>query len=141
MHCLFSIFFCTFIFVRYIFKNKTLYYNMIPTDCSALCALAILKHSKSALFGLLSHVLAGPKVILFHASMKRMTFCPWYHHNILSMKVSIHSASLHKPPLQPLVPCCRKAGRLAQLPSVCLSVPLSLGHLLDYCSYVSAGPS
>jgi len=22
---------------------------------------------------------AAPKVMLFHASMKRMIFCPWYH--------------------------------------------------------------
>ena len=39
---------------------KKYFAPMIPTDCYALCALAILKHSKSALIGLLSHVCGSP---------------------------------------------------------------------------------
>ena len=44
---------------------KKYFAPMIPTDCYALCALAILKHSKSALIGLLSHVLRVPKSYFF----------------------------------------------------------------------------
>ena len=36
--------------------------------------VGVKRYLKSALFGLLSHVLAGPKVMHFHAGMKRMTF-------------------------------------------------------------------
>ena len=39
------------------------------TGCSAPY-----KHSKYTLIGLLSHVCSGPKVMLFHASMKSKTF-------------------------------------------------------------------
>ncbi len=53
--------------------------SMIPTDCSALRALAILKTFEIRPVGLLSHVLAGLKFMLFHASMKSMSFRPWYH--------------------------------------------------------------
>ncbi len=44
---------------------------MIPTDCFALCALAILKTFEIRPIGLLSHVFAGPKFMFFHASMKK----------------------------------------------------------------------
>ena len=37
----------------------------IPTDCYALCALTIRKHSKSASFEALSHVLRVPKSCYF----------------------------------------------------------------------------
>jgi len=56
--------------------------NFVPndtTDCFALRAFAILKTFEIRPIGLLSHVFAGLKVMLFHACMKRMTFCPWYH--------------------------------------------------------------
>ena len=57
--------------------SKGILTPIIP-DFSALRAPEILKTFEIRSFfyekWLLSHVLAGPKVILFHASMKRMTF-------------------------------------------------------------------
>ncbi len=44
------------------------------TDCSAFHFPTILKTFEIRPIGLLSHVFAGPKVMLFHASMKSMTF-------------------------------------------------------------------
>ncbi len=49
------------------------------TDCSAFHAPAILKTFEIRPIGLLSHVFAGPKVMLFHASMKNMTLGLWHH--------------------------------------------------------------
>ena len=55
---------------------------MIPTDCFALRAPAILQNIRNRSFfcekRLLSHVLAGPNVIQFHVNMKCMILGPWY---------------------------------------------------------------
>ena len=52
---------------------KTLGYNN-AADHSALRALAILKIFEFRPAGLHSHILAGSKVLLFHAGMTDMTF-------------------------------------------------------------------
>ena len=57
------------------------YYDANDTQIVTLFELSqSYKHSKYTLIGLLSHVCSGPKVMLFHASMKRMTLGLWYHY-------------------------------------------------------------
>ena len=50
------------------------------TDCSAFHAPAILKTFEIRPVRATFSCFTGPKVMLFHASMKRITFWPWYHH-------------------------------------------------------------
>ena len=56
----------------YKYWGQKIFYLMIPTDCYALRALTILKHSKSVLIGLFSYVLRGP---WYHIHDMRLTFC------------------------------------------------------------------
>ena len=50
------------------------------TDCFAFHAPAILKTFEIRPIRATFSCFTGPKVMLFHASMKRITFWPWYHH-------------------------------------------------------------
>ncbi len=57
---------------------QKVFFHMIPTDCFALCAHALLKTFEIRPIRATFSYFAGPKLMLFHASMNSMTFCPWY---------------------------------------------------------------
>ena len=57
-------------------KDQVDFHTYDAADCSARCASAILKTFGIRPIGLLPHVFAGSKVMLFHAGMKCMIFCP-----------------------------------------------------------------
>ena len=67
---------------------KRYFDHMIPTDCYALCALAILKTFEIRPIRATFSCFTGPKVILFHASMKKYDLLTLVSKHLIKKRVS-----------------------------------------------------